>query len=172
MTPPRVSRTGSLVERSLRRILVLPLLAVARIGVVAMCLATLADIIGRHVLGVAVPGVIELVELALVWSAFAGIAVAFWTGAHIGIELIELLVSRRVLTIISIVNAMTVFIVMALLATLAVREFLDKLSWGDRTTDLALPYTWFWAAAVVGYCAATVLVAARAALRRHGPTSE
>jgi TRAP-type C4-dicarboxylate transport system permease small subunit len=162
---------GSPLERSVQRWLVAPLRIAARIAVVAMCIVTLADIAGRHLLGLPVPGIVDLAELALVWSAFAGIAVAFWTGTHVGVELIGLVVSRRVLRVIDLANALIVFGVMTLLAVLAVAEFLDKLSWGDRTTDLALPYTWFWGAVVVGYGASTILVAVRAATRRRRPLS-
>ena len=145
------------------RWLVAPLFNIARIAVVAMCVVTLADIAGRHLLGLPIPGIIELVELALVWSAFAGIAVGFWTGAHVGAELIELFVSKRVLAIIALVNAMIIVVLLAWLAWLAIAEFLDTKEWGDRTNDLAIPYTWFWAAVVIGYAAAVVLMAVGAA---------
>jgi TRAP-type C4-dicarboxylate transport system permease small subunit len=155
-----------------QRWLVAPLLIAARISVVAMCVATLADIIGRHFLGLPVPGIIELAELALVWSAFAGIAAAFWTGAHIGVELIELFVSRRALAAISFANTLIVLALMAWLAWLAVAEFLDTLTWGDRTTVLGIPYTWFWAAVVIGYAVSVVLLAVRAsALWKNRPAA-
>ena len=154
----------SRLERAARRWLVAPLLIAARITLVAMCVATLADIVGRHLLGLPIPGIIELAELALVWSAFAGVAAAFWTGAHIGVELIELFVSRRGLAIIGLANTLIVAVLMTWLAWLAVTEFLDTLSWGDRTNDLAIPYTWFWAAVVAGYAASVVLLAVRASV--------
>lgn len=155
------SPDGTRLEHAAQRWLVAPLFIAARITVVAMCLTTLADIVGRHVLGLPIPGIIELAELALVWSAFAGIAVAFWTGAHVGVELIELFVSPRRLAFVRLVNTSIVLILMAWLAWLAVAELLDTLTWGDRTTVLAIPYTWFWAAVVVGYTASVVLLAVR-----------
>lgn len=162
---------ASPVERVTQRWLVTPLLLLARGSVIAMCLVTMADVIGRHFLGLAVPGIVELVELALVWSAFAGIAVAFWTGAHVSVDLIELLASRRVMAVTGLVNAMIVLAVAAWLARLAVGEFLDELEWGDRTADLSLPYAWYWAAVVVGYAAAAVLQGARTfSLRRRRST--
>lgn len=163
MTSP-TSPAASRIERSAQRWLVAPLLIAARVAIVALCVATLADITGRHLLGLPVPGIIELAELALVWSAFAGIAVAFWTGAHVGVELIELFVSRRGLAIVELVNTWVVLALMTWLAWLAVTEFVDTLSWGDRTNDLAIPYTWFWAAVVVGYAASVVLLAVRVAV--------
>lgn len=155
------SPAASSVERATQRWLVAPLLMLARIAVVAICGVTLADIAGRNLFGLAVPGIVELVELALIWSAFAGIAIAIWTSAHVSVELIEMLASRRVLMVISVVNALIVLAVMAWLARLAVGEYLDKLEWGDRTADLGLRYTWYWAAVVVGYAAAAVLQAVR-----------
>ena len=62
---------------------------------------------------------------------------------------------------IRLVNTLIVLALMACLAWLAVTEFLDTLTWGDRTTVLAIPYTWFWAAVVVGYTASVVLLAVR-----------
>jgi TRAP-type C4-dicarboxylate transport system permease small subunit len=159
-TSPVVSR----LEDSAQRWLVTPLFMVARIAVVAMCLLTIGDIVGRHLLGLPIPGIIELAELALAWSAFAGIAAAFWTGAHVGVELIELFVSRGRLATIELANTWIVLLLMAWLAWLAVSEFLDTMEWGDQTTDLGIPYTWFWAAVVVGYAASVVLLAIRAAV--------
>lgn len=129
-----------------------------------MCLVTVADIIGRHLLGMPIPGIIELAELALVWSAFAGVAAAFWTGAHVSVDLIELLVSRSRLAAIELANLCIVLALMAWLAWLAVSEFLDTLDWGDQTSNLAIPYTWFWAAVVVGYAASVILLAFRIAV--------
>jgi TRAP-type C4-dicarboxylate transport system permease small subunit len=154
----------SRLEQSAERWLVAPLLIAARAAIVAMCVATLADIIGRQMLGLPIPGIIELVEFTLVWSAFAGIAAAFWTGAHVGVELIEIFVSRRGLAVIELATAVIVLLLMTWLAWLAVTEFLDTLNWGDRTNDLAIPYTWFWAAVVVGYAASVVLLAVRVAV--------
>lgn len=151
----------SRLERATRRWLVAPLFIAARITIVAMCVATLADIIGRQLFGLPIPGIIELAELALVWSAYAGIAAAFWTSAHVGVELIELFVSRRGLAVIELANALIVLVLMTWLGWLAITEFLDTLTWGDRTTDLAIPYTWFWAAVIVGYAASVVLLAVR-----------
>lgn len=157
-------RGNSRLEDRTQRWLVAPLFMAARVAVVAMCLATLADIVGRHLLGLPIPGIIELAELTLVWSAFAGIAAAFWTGAHVGVELIELFVSRKGLAIVKLANTCIVLVLMTWLAWLAVTEFVDTMEWGDRTTDLAIPYTWFWSAVVVGYSASVVLLAVRAAV--------
>lgn len=159
------------VERAVRRWLVAPLLGIARIAIVAICLVTLVDIVGRQ-LGLPVPGIVELAELALVWAAFAGIAVAFLTGAHVSVELIELLASRRLLAFIEAANALIAFCVICLLMLLGVSEFIDKLDWGDRTMDLGLPQTWYWAAVVVGYAAAVVLVVARAVVLRGRAASQ
>lgn len=156
--PAVVSR----VERAARRWLVTPLFLAARISVIAMCLATLADIASRHLLGYSVAGIVEWVELALVWSAFTGIAIAFWTGAHVSVELIESVAPGRVVAVLDMAKALIVLAVVTGLAGLAVAELLDKLHWGDRTIDLGLPYTWFWGAVVVGYAAAALLLAARA----------
>lgn len=154
---PVVSR----LEHTAQRWLVVPLLTIARVAIAAMCIGTLADIVGRHLFGLPVAGIIELVELALVWSAFAGIAAAFWARAHVRMELIELFVSRRGVAVIELANTLIILLLMIWLAWLAVAEFLDTLDWGDRTTDLAIPYTWFWAAVIVGYTASVVLLAVR-----------
>lgn len=134
---------------------------IARIALVVMCVLTLADIVGRHLFELPVPGIIELAELALVWTAFAGIAAAFWTGAHVGVELIELLVSRRAMAVIGLVNTLIMLVVVAGLTWLAVVEFRDTLDFGDRTTDLSIPYTWYWIAVIIGYAASVVILAVR-----------
>jgi len=163
------SPVESRLERTARLGIFSPLMIAARIAVVAMCVATLVDIIGRHLFGLPMPGIIELTELALVWTAFAGIAAAFFrTGTHVGVELIELLVSRSRLAVVELVATLIVIVLMAWLAWLGIAEFLETMTWGDRTSDLGIPYTWYWAAVVVGYSASVVLLAVRvSALWQH-----
>jgi len=163
------SPVESRLERTARRWLFSPLMIAARIAVVAMCVATLADIVGRHVFGLPIPGIIELAELALVWAAFTGIAAAFRTGTHVSVELIELLLSRRGLAVIELMTTLIVVMLMAWLAWLGIAEFLETMDWDDRTTDLGILYTWYWAAVVVGYSGSVVLLIVRvpALWRRH-----
>jgi TRAP-type C4-dicarboxylate transport system permease small subunit len=137
------------------------LLAIGRIALAVMLLVTLADVIGRNLLGRPLSGVVDMVELALAASIFAGIAIACRRGVHLAVDLLEVVLGPRLLRGLDRVNDLVSFICCLGLAWLARAEFLDKAEWGDTTVDLGIPLTWYWSTVVIGFAAATLFCAGR-----------
>ncbi|MCV0394939.1 MAG: TRAP transporter small permease [Rhizobiaceae bacterium] len=149
-----------------------PLIAVLRIlagaGLVAMIVMTIVDVIGRGLLGTPLSGVVDMVEFAMAWTTFLGFALAFAGGAHIGLEAVDGVVSERTLTVLRMMARIVSAAVMACMAWLGWTEFLDKLDWGDRTIDLNIPLTWYWAAVVTGFALSAVFVLFGITMRTGG----
>lgn len=123
--------------------------------------ATVADVAARNLLGLAVPGVIEIVEMAMIWCTFAGIAAAFAAGGHITVDLVDTLAPQRAARAVRLAAALATVAGMAGLTALAVRELTDALEWGDTTVVLGLPHSAFWVAIAAGYgCGAFAALAA------------
>lgn len=137
------------------------LFSIGRVALAIMLLVTIADILGRTLLGSPIGGVVDVVELSQAFLIFAGIALCFRAGSHIAVDIVELVAAPRLLKMLNFINAAVALAVLALLVRLAVIEFLDKLEWGDRTVDLRIPLTWYWAPVVVFFAISLVYALTR-----------
>lgn len=136
--------------------LVTVLLILGRISISAMLLVTVVDIVLRNTLNKPVPGVVELVEFSLAIAIFVGIPLAWWRGAHLVVDLLEVVFPRQVLRLLHIANGILGFFVSAVLAWLCYKRFLDALDWGDATVDLGIPLSWFWLSPTIGFTVSAV----------------
>ena len=148
--------------RALGTALAPPLRLVGALGLVVMVAVTLADIVGRAAFRLPVPGVVEIVELALAWSTFAGIALAFLRGEHVTVDLLER-APRRLRLALDVAVAFGVVALLALLVWLLRADVADALEFGDATAVLGLPLAWALVAVVAGFAASALALAARAA---------
>jgi TRAP-type C4-dicarboxylate transport system permease small subunit len=148
------------LTRSLSLLLAPPLRLVGAAGLVAMTLVTLADILGRAAFRLAVPGAVELVELALACATFAGVALAFLRGEHIAVDLLER-APRRLGLLLEAVVAAAVVALLALLVWLLREDFTDALEFGDTTAVLGLPVAIAYGALLAGFAASALALAAR-----------
>lgn len=148
--------------RALSAVLAPPLRVVGAAGLAVMALVTLADILGRAALRLPVPGVVEIVELALACSTFAGIALAFLRGEHVTVDLLERAppLLRRLL---DALVAAAVVALLALLVWLMRHDVADAAEFGDATAVLGLPVAWALLAVVAGFAASALALVARGA---------
>lgn len=137
------------------------LAALGALALIAMMGVTVFDVVGRHLFSAPVSGVVELVEFAMVWSTFLGLAAAFALGGHITVDLIDTVLPRRARTVLAALAAVAATGAMVGLALLAWREFTDVREWGDTTVDLGLPLHLHWLAVVIGFGLGAALSVAR-----------
>jgi TRAP-type C4-dicarboxylate transport system permease small subunit len=156
-----VSEPGPLA-RALGAVLAPPLRLVGALGLVAMAAVTLADIVGRAAFRLPIPGVVEIVELALACSTFAGIALAFLRGEHVAVDLLER-APRALRLLLDAVVAVLVALLLALLVRLLGDDVADALAFGDATAVLGLPLAWSLSAIVAGFAASALALLARGA---------
>lgn len=117
--------------------------------------ATVVDVIGRHLFGAPLQGVVEIVEISMVAATFLGIAAASFAGAHIVVDLVDTAMPRAAAAIAALASAASLLI-FAALAWLTTRELLDAIDWGDTTVDLGIPHTAYWAFILAGFAFGTV----------------
>ncbi len=138
------------------------LLILGRIFISAMLVITVADILLRNIINLPIPGVVDVVELSLAITIFAGIAVTTLRGAHLAVDLLEVVLPERVLKLLENVNGVLGFAVNTLLAWLCYDRFIDAIDWGDKTVDLGIPFSWFWLSPLVGFACAALFSLTRA----------
>lgn len=138
-----------------------PLIVLAGVALLAMMGVTVADVVARNVFSTPLQGVVEMVEFAMVWCTFAGIAAAFFLGGHITVDLVDAVAGEGVRRAVTLLAAALATAGMAALTFLAYRELLDALDWGDTTVDLGIPLWLYWVAITGGFLLGALLCLAR-----------
>lgn len=133
----------------------------AGLALLVMMGATVADVIGRQAFNSPLPGVVEIVELSMVWTTFLGLAAAFFIGGHIAVDLADAALGPVAGRRLRAFAATVATLLCGVLAWLAYRELLDAIDWGDTTVDLGIPHTAFWIAIFGGFLLGTTLSFAR-----------
>ncbi|WP_108659109.1 TRAP transporter small permease [Acuticoccus kandeliae] len=127
------------------------LVALAAIGLLAIMGVTVADVVSRHLFNAPIQGVVDMVELAMAWATFLGIAATFFLGGHIVVDLVDTVAGPGTMRLVRILAGVATVALMGGLTWLAVREFGEVAEWGDTTVDLGIPLTIYWAPVLAGY---------------------
>ena len=144
--------------------------AFAALGVLAYAAAavvTLADVVGRR-FGVAVPGVVDLVQLFVLAGAWLVIPYAFMVRGHVSVDLLTERLTVRGRSLVEAAGALVAIAVLAP-ATWKAWETLElQMRFGDRSQQLGIPMVWYWAPLIFGMALSVVVAAALlvVALRR------
>lgn len=134
-----------LFERAVQLLRVLAMAAL-----VAMMLVTIVDVTMRNTVNELVLGGVELVQLALVAAVFFALPETFLRDEQISIDVIDrALTPRGVQTLRAAAAALTLAF-LVLLAWRMVPAALDTLVIGDLTSDLGIPFIWYWLPLVIG----------------------
>lgn len=126
----------------------LALLALISIGMAAI--VTGADVVLRHTIGSPVRGLVDLTQLAVMYSAFAGIAYAFAQRAHVSVTLLTEGLSPRVNRVLAALWWLGGAVLMALLAWAAWGQMQRVMSYGDVSQNIRIPMQWYWLPVVTG----------------------
>ena len=130
--------------------------------VAAMVLLTVADILLRAAANRPIPGVVELVELALAGSFFLALPAVFLRDEHIVVDVVDGVAPRSVALLKRLAAALAV-LALALMAWQGWISASDALAFGDVTSYLSIPRIVYWVpvlAGIVGAALAALVVAA------------
>jgi TRAP-type C4-dicarboxylate transport system permease small subunit len=130
--------------------------------IAAMVLLTVADILLRAAAKTPIPGVVELVELALACSFFLALPAVFLRDGHIVVDVVDGLAPRSVPLLKRLAAALAV-LTLALMAWQGWIGARDALAFGDVTSYLSIPRIVYWVpvlAGIVGAALAALVVAA------------
>jgi TRAP-type C4-dicarboxylate transport system permease small subunit len=133
------------------------LLYAGTLALIAMMLATTADVVLRAAVNQPIRGVVDMVEITMLLVVFLGLPDAFLRGEQVTVDVIDHLASRRVVATLRVAGAVLSALFLALLATNIVQPLLDAWRFGDRKADLPVPL--YPLVALVLVCLVTSLVA-------------
>lgn len=105
------------------------------IGIVA----TVADVLGRQVLGFQVTGTVDLTQLAVVTCAFLSLPFGFRRGAHVAVELLDDRLPPAALRALDLLAGIAGLAVMFVIAWRGWGELELALDYGSISQDLGLP---------------------------------
>ncbi|MCB1398464.1 MAG: TRAP transporter small permease [Rhodobacter sp.] len=136
---------GRIVEKSVDA---LAWLALIFIG--AAALVTGVDVVMRHTLGGGVRGMVDLTQLAVMYSVFLSIAYGFARRAHVAVTVLTEMFSERVNTALALLWWLVAVVVMAVLAYAAFGQARLIAGYGDVSQNIRIPMIWYWLPVVVG----------------------
>lgn len=154
------------------RLLATLLSRIAGIALLGMIAVNVGDVTLRNVFGIPTLGAYEMIELLLAAVAFLAIPEAFLRENHITVELIDQVVSERVVGWLRMFGAALVVLYLVLLAWKMVQPALDFAEFGEVTMELRVPMAYpafVILAGIVGSVIAALLSFFREIARyRHG----
>jgi TRAP-type C4-dicarboxylate transport system permease small subunit len=108
-------------------------------ALVVMMLATTADVVLRAAINMPIRGVVDAVEITMLLVVFLGLPDAFLRGEQVTVDVVDHLVSARILAILKVLGAVLSTLFLALIAINLVQPLLDAYRFGDRKADLPVP---------------------------------
>lgn len=131
-------------------------------------IVTVADIVARRV-GLAVPGVVDLVQLFVLSGAWLAIPYAFRASAHVAVDLF---LGALPPWVVRPANAFAGVLAFGLLTAMLVRanaSFRLQLMFGDKSQQIGIPMIWYWTPLLIGLGLSILFVALRAVAPREPP---
>ena len=114
---------------------------VAAFGIFALMMLGIIQVITRKIIGVAIFGYIDIIELLIPIFAFLGIAYCQRLGGHVRMELTLGFFPKRFLWISEILGSLIGIFVIGVLIVYSYQHAMRAYSFGDSTMDLLWP-TW------------------------------
>lgn len=156
---PSFAASYRLVER-VTRITAL----VGILGLFAAMLITVGDILLRKVAGHTIIGVLDMVQLCIMATAFLAIPHAFMAGGHVGVDLATDPLPARALAAVKGVAALAGLAFMAAVGLYGLDQAVLQHGYGDASQTIGIPILWYWAPLLAG-SALSVVAAGILALR-------
>lgn len=126
--------------------------AVALGGIAALGVAvgvTLLDIL-LSLVGGAVPGEVDLVQLAVMAAAWLAMPLAFLDDAHVAVDLLSARLPARVTLALKGLGGLLAVALMALILRYGWVTAAQQLQFGDVSQELGIPIVWYWAPLLFG----------------------
>ena len=107
--------------------------------ILALMLIAVAQILGRKLLNLPVPGFIDWVEQAMAVFAFLGVAYCHRLGGHIRMDILVSQLKGRALWFAEFTSTLVIFLLILVLTWGSWLHFMRAYSLGDSSIDIALP---------------------------------
>lgn len=116
----------------------------------AMMLVTVGDVALRSFFAIALPGVLELVELGLACTIFVALPAVFLRDEHLVVDVVDQLVGPRAARLLDLGGAVVSLGVLGAMGWLMVPLAHTMYEFGDVTSNLSIPKIWYWVPVLVG----------------------
>ncbi|HZH07001.1 MAG TPA: TRAP transporter small permease [Lautropia sp.] len=123
----------------------------------ACALLTVADILGRRVLGLSLPGLIDLTQLLIMASVFLCIPFAFEQRANVEVDLLFQQLPRGVRGVLAVCWSVLAALFLLLVAWHVGRAASQVLEYGESSATLAVPMIWYWVPILFGTVLAAIV---------------
>ena len=133
-------------------------------------IVTVADVIARRI-GLAVPGVVDLVQLFVLSGAWLAIPYAFRTGAHVAVDLFLGFLPPGLVRAAGLIAGLLAFGLLTAMLIRANESFKLQLMFGDKSQQIGIPMTWYWTPLLIGL-ALSILFVVLSAVVPHKPPAE
>jgi TRAP-type C4-dicarboxylate transport system permease small subunit len=136
-------------------------------GVAALCAAmliTITDILLRNVASHTIVGVLDMVQLCIMATAFLAIPYAFMVGGHVGVDLATDPLPPRALAALKGLASLAGLAFMGAVGFYGVEQAVLQHGYGDASQTIGIPILWYWGPLILG-SALSVAAAAVLALR-------
>ncbi len=107
--------------------------------------------------GLALVGIVDLVQLAVMAAAYLAIPFAFAGEGHVTVDLLYLRLPPRLRTLLRALGALLSCVFMAMILRYGIDQARLVAAYGDRSATLAIPLVWYWLPLLAG-AALSVLV--------------
>ena len=144
----------------------LAMVGVALTDIVLRLISRLPGAPFARVIPVAVPGVVDWVELTLVTVAHLSVAVTFMVGSHVTVDVIANLLPLRIRRMTRRIGWALSFAFMALCFYTALDQGRGRFSDGVVSATISLPMWWYWIPVVFGTGLAALACLAHLTSRR------
>jgi TRAP-type C4-dicarboxylate transport system permease small subunit len=127
--------------------------SLAILGVVCLCLAvglTIVDVALRRTAGVAIVGVADLTQLAVMYAVYFGIVYAFIDRSHVAVTVVTDLLGPRVKSLVSAFWWGVGIPVLCFMAYAAWQQAAMQYQFGDLSQTIGIPMSFYWAPVLIG----------------------
>ncbi|MDP6969571.1 MAG: TRAP transporter small permease [Gammaproteobacteria bacterium] len=127
-------------------------------GLVIAVLVTVIDIVSRKTIGWSIKGIVEIMQLAVMYAAFSAIPFAFVSGSHVSVDIFAQHMSTGAKTAITLTSLVLGCLLMFSLAYFGAQQGLLEWSYNDVTMTLGISKIYFWIPLVVGSALSATLL--------------
>jgi TRAP-type C4-dicarboxylate transport system permease small subunit len=114
--------------------------------------------------GLALVGIVDLVQLSVMTAAFLAIPYAFLRGAQVMVDLLPARLPRAVPLALDLAAALLALLLVALMLQHGVAQARMQVAFGDRSATLGIGIVWYWLPLLVGLgCSLIALLVVAAA---------
>jgi TRAP-type transport system small permease protein len=122
----------------------------AACSLILMLGITICDVLMRNLFNHPILGTTEVVQVTLVYVVFLGIPEIFLHRSHVTVDVIDHLVGRRAVYWLDLAGGVACLALLAVMLWMLWGSARDAYAMGDRTSDLGIPLTVFWAPILLG----------------------